>query len=326
MFQIDPLGLISLIPQELKQKALDAVVDLVADQAGKYTSDEVAANIRKLRSDTAFNRQFEKALAQATQRFIEAYQLQDEDLITAIAADKEFFQNEQIQKALLALLKRPGAYLADEREIIYQSFETVLPQRLNRERVDRAAIYLLKCLAEELWHLPEFRMIYTLQFQRITAEASREQVELQKAQLQALTHLNTGIREALLQLTDAMVQQKLLPGGETFALPAPPSRPKVYHNLPQPDYGHFIGREAELAQIYRLLRPYPHSQHAFVTIDGIGGIGKSVLALEIAHRYLRNYDRIPPEERFEAIIWTSAKQTILTADGIVTRHQVLRTL
>ncbi len=101
----------------------------------------------------------------------------------------------------------------------------------------------------------------------------------------------------------------------------------IYHNLPQPDYGRFVGRDEELAQVARILRPYPHSQHALVTIDGIGGIGKSALALEIAHRHLRNYDRTPPEERFEAIIWTSAKQLVLTADkGITPRRQVLRTL
>ena len=85
--------------------------------------------------------------------------------------------------------------------------------------------------------------------------------------------------------------------------------PQVFHNLPQPDYGRFIGREDEFQQMIRILRPYPHSQHSIVTIDGIGGIGKSALALEVAHRYLRNYDRIPADERFEAIIWTSAKQT-----------------
>jgi hypothetical protein len=87
--------------------------------------------------------------------------------------------------------------------------------------------------------------------------------------------------------------------------------PKVYHNLPQPDYGQFIGREEELAKVMRILRPYPHSQYPIVTIDGIGGIGKSALALEIAHRYLYDYGRLTPEERFDAIIWTSAKQTIL---------------
>ena len=63
-----------------------------------------------------------------------------------------------------------------------------------------------------------------------------------------------------------------------------------------------------------------------VTIDGIGGIGKSALALEIAHRYLRNYDQIPEEERFDAIIWVSAKQSVLTADGIKPRQQAFRTL
>ncbi|NUO80280.1 ATP-binding protein [candidate division KSB1 bacterium] len=99
----------------------------------------------------------------------------------------------------------------------------------------------------------------------------------------------------------------------------------IYHNLPQPDYGQFIGRENELMQVMRLLRPYPHSQHALVTIDGVGGVGKSALALEVAHRYLRDND-IPSGEKFDAIIWTSAKQTVLTAEGIVSRKQVLRTI
>jgi tetratricopeptide (TPR) repeat protein len=105
-----------------------------------------------------------------------------------------------------------------------------------------------------------------------------------------------------------------------------PSTPKVYHNLPHPDYGTFIGREEELAQVHRILRPYPHSQEHLVTIDGIGGIGKSALALETAHRYLREYEALPEEERFGAIIWTSAKSSVLTADGIAPRQQITRTL
>ena len=38
-----------------------------------------------------------------------------------------------------------------------------------------------------------------------------------------------------------------------------------------------------------------------VTIDGIGGVGKSALALEVARHYLHHYNDLPPEERFEAI-------------------------
>jgi LuxR family glucitol operon transcriptional activator len=100
----------------------------------------------------------------------------------------------------------------------------------------------------------------------------------------------------------------------------------IYHNLPQPDFGQFIGRENELAQVLRQLRPYPHSQHPIVTIDGVGGVGKSALALEVSHRYLRGSDDISFNEGFDAIIWTSAKQNVLTADGIVERKQVLRTI
>ena len=103
-------------------------------------------------------------------------------------------------------------------------------------------------------------------------------------------------------------------------------KPEVYHNLPQPDYSAFIGREGELAQVYRILRPYPHSQEHLVTIDGVGGVGKSALALEVAHRYLRDYERLPEEERFEAVIWTSAKAAVLTADGISSRPQITHTL
>ena len=101
---------------------------------------------------------------------------------------------------------------------------------------------------------------------------------------------------------------------------------RIYHNLPQPDYGKFIGREAEISKIYKILEPYPNSQHSIVTIDGIGGIGKTALALEIAIHYLLNYESIEIEHRFEAVIWTSAKSTVLTAEEIAPRRQIMRTL
>lgn len=101
---------------------------------------------------------------------------------------------------------------------------------------------------------------------------------------------------------------------------------RVLQNLPQRDCGKFIGREKEIKEIVERLRPYPHSQYHIATIYGIGGVGKSALALEIAHRYLFNYEQLPTTERFEAIIWVSAKETILTAEGIKSRPQSIRTL
>ena len=372
------INLLDFIPAELKEQARDALVDFVSAQANQHLGEEMGARLKKLHSDAPFNQKFEAGLQQAVRRFVAEYEKQDEDLVAAIAADPGFFRNPAIQQALLSMLKRPGAYLAEEQESLVQSFESVLPERKNRQRVDQAVTYLLKCLAEELWHLPELQPIYTLQFQRMTAEATRQQVELQKAQLQALTELNSGVRESLVRLTDALLEER---SGQRAALPQPglqnaleqsrralavleeqaagytsltmpahlqleledkrqevagleqrllfsdeSERRKVYHNLPQPDYGRFVGRKEEIKQIYSILRPYPHSQSHLVTIDGIGGIGKSSLALEMAWRYVQNYDRISVEERFDAIIWTSAKRNVLTASGITNRNQAIRSI
>ena len=317
------LDILNLIPKSLQQEIVDGLVDVLSKQAEKVLGDQFADKIKKLRSDAGFVQAFQAGLRRAADRFVQEYQEEDEDLMRAIAADEGFFKNRQVQQALLAIIRKPGAYLADERETVLQSFESVLPERRNRQQVDRAVTAFLTYLAEEVWALPELQGVYALQFQRMTAEAIRQQVALQKAQLQATAGLSADFREALIQLTGALAQQRLLAGNQPPALPAPP---KVYHNLPQPDYGTFIGREEELAQVHRILRPYPHSQHALVTIDGIGGIGKSTLALEVAHHYRREYDRLPPEERFDAIVWTCAKTSVLTADGIKPRQQITRTL
>ncbi len=96
---------------------------------------------------------------------------------------------------------------------------------------------------------------------------------------------------------------------------------RVYHNLPQPDYERFIGRKTELKKIRGLL--LQESRHFVITIDGIGGIGKSALALEVAQSYLRYHRRMPKNERFQAIVWATAKLRMLTSERIVYRSQSL---
>ena len=56
--------------------------------------------------------------------------------------------------------------------------------------------------------------------------------------------------------------------------------PEERHNLPAP-VSSFVGREAELADIDRLLRT-----GRFLTLSGVGGVGKTRLALEAARRVL----------------------------------------
>jgi hypothetical protein len=315
------LEIFKLIPDSLKQQIRDALVDTLVDQAKGLISGEFKAKIESLRTDAAFRKAYETGLEQAVIRFVSEYEFEDEDLVKAIAQDEDLFHNKEVQKALLQIIRRPGVFLAKEYAQLGEPFLSVLPERKNRERVNRAVTYLLKCLAEELWHLPELRAIYELQFHRMTAEAVREQVAIEKEQLAVLTSLDEGIRKALLQLTERLAELKLPPNESK---PTAISYLPVYHNLPQPDYSDFIGRHKEVQRLQALLAP--DNRTWLISIDGIGGIGKTALAIEVAYHYLHHYYEIPARERFEAIVWTSAKNTVLTDERLLPRNQSLRTL
>ncbi|MEP7137592.1 MAG: tetratricopeptide repeat protein [Chloroflexota bacterium] len=76
-------------------------------------------------------------------------------------------------------------------------------------------------------------------------------------------------------------------------------------NLPRRPY--FVGRENELSAVLQSLQP--NSRTFIIGIEGIGGVGKSALAIELSHRCIE-------AELFESVIWISAKESILTLHGI----------
>jgi NB-ARC domain len=306
------MSILSFIPDEVKQKLLDTVVGVLVQQAERHGGDKLAATIGRLSSQSAFNEAFISAMERAVARFITEYSDRDEDLVNAILADNTFWQSKEIQQALISLISRPGAWLVDQQATVLQHFTIVLPGRRNRERVDQAVVFFLNCIVEELWTLPgakEIRTIYGLQFQKIASEAARQQVALMEAQLQATTQLDSTIRQALLQLATTLEQRLLTSHTPQIALPGP----RLYHNLPYPDYAHFIGRQAELSWLHQRLSSHERAWQLVIT--GIGGVGKSTLALVIAHRYRQRYEELSPQERFDAIIWISAKEEILTVQG-----------
>jgi len=69
----------------------------------------------------------------------------------------------------------------------------------------------------------------------------------------------------------------------------------------------FVGRKAEIATCLAALAPEERGWG--VAIDGIGGIGKTSLALEVAHRTRQ-------QARFDAYLFVSAKTTWLSPDGV----------
>nr|WP_277877714.1 NB-ARC domain-containing protein [Coleofasciculus sp. FACHB-125] len=94
-----------------------------------------------------------------------------------------------------------------------------------------------------------------------------------------------------------------------------------YHNLPPRDYTTLVGREAEVKRLLEWLsfeHPTPR-----IALEGMGGMGKTTLLLDVAHYCLQASQDAP---RFESIIFTSAKTQQLTACRILMHFRQERTL
>jgi LuxR family glucitol operon transcriptional activator len=110
---------------------------------------------------------------------------------------------------------------------------------------------------------------------------------------------------------------------DSQATPALSISPRhVLHNLPH--RSDFIGREKEKRQVHEALK----SRSYIITIDGIGGIGKTSLALEVLHECLaasqNSKSSTNGAQKFDAFIWTSAKDRELTINDVL--DTIARTL
>ncbi|MEH1854483.1 MAG: ATP-binding protein, partial [Nostoc sp.] len=105
---------------------------------------------------------------------------------------------------------------------------------------------------------------------------------------------------------------------EPLSIPslAPPRR--LRHNLPAASCTSFIGRQEEITRLLELLSPR-HAAH-LISVDGIGGVGKTTLVLEAAYRCLYasyNNEAFLGVPTFDVIIFTSAKQHYLMPFGLL---------
>lgn len=236
------MEILDFLPDNLRQQLRDSAVEFLADYAEKIVGEKTAKTIRLLSSQAEFNKSFDYAMETAVKRFIAEYTIQDEDLVEAIIKDTTFWKHKDVQQTLMILIRRPGSWLANEQGIVLQHFSNVLPNRVNRERVNKAVNSLLGYIVEEIWTLPgvsEIREIYSLQFQKIGVDIAKQQTALLEAQLRATTQMSIDVRQALLQLATAL---------ETRLITAPSLQPALrrtlpYQNLPQPDYTTFVGRQ-----------------------------------------------------------------------------------
>lgn len=125
---------------------------------------------------------------------------------------------------------------------------------------------------------------------------------------------------AVAQYLEQRRERRQKPPESPISTPTQP-RPPVPNNLPP--RSEFIGREQEENRLLEALA----SRSPLVCIDGIGGIGKTSLALEVAYRCLAASTNHAPGtdiSTFEGFVWTSAKDRELKLNDIL--DAVARTL
>ncbi len=76
-----------------------------------------------------------------------------------------------------------------------------------------------------------------------------------------------------------------------FTPPAPPTPPVLWGGVP-PRNSNFTGREALLDEIYESLDQYMQSALLPQPLHGLGGVGKSQMAVEFAYRYQFGYQLV----------------------------------
>ena len=89
--------------------------------------------------------------------------------------------------------------------------------------------------------------------------------------------------------------------------------PKTTAELPPAEYGKLVGRHRELRRIRRCLRGQQDRPVAMIT--GLGGIGKTAIAYELARRYLRR-------RSYDHIVWSGAKLTKLRGEHVIATGRV----
>jgi len=292
------------------------MTEFLSNLLGQMLGEVLGESLDAIFDRRALERALSAAVVQAEQRFAREYRLQDADLVDALTTQTRFADLPSVRAALRELLTRPFHDTAAPIEQLRRSFDDVLPKRIDRARVDAAMAAFLNYLGREVLYIPQLREVYGLAFQKMTAESS---------------HRIAASADALAQHLE-LLRGEFVPARPALPAPTPPvallppARPRPWHNLPQRSYTRFVGRQAELEHLRRLLLPHPRSRHFVITLDGIGGVGKSALALELAYGYRDGYVDLPADERFEAIVWASAKRTLLTAGGIQQRQQTFNTL
>ena len=157
MNAIDPTG---WIPDHIKQQFFDHQMSVLAEYAEKAGRTNASERLKRLRLDASFQEAVDQGLSEATARFVRDYRGEYEELAQAIESQDAFWKAENVRQSILNIIMRPGVDLPEDRKILTRSFAGLLHRRVNRERLNPAVGFYLRCVAESLWYLEPIGQVY----------------------------------------------------------------------------------------------------------------------------------------------------------------------
>jgi GTPase SAR1 family protein len=263
------------------------IVDILVTLVEGVIGDKITGT----RDRRASAKRVREHIETAIERFRRDYGRVDVEMVTVLLDQAPVLDSSGPQAALRDLVLRPARSDPEATARFIAAVAKAQPG-LPSDRLEPALQSLISCVQEELQHLPELASAYAIALQRDTIKG-------------------------LERVADALERG-------TVSVEQPATGPR--HNVPNRTFADFVGRTAELDQLRKVLRPYPESRYFTAVVDGIGGVGKTSLVNQLAHEYIERHDKLREQERFDAIVWVSAKRDMLTASGIVQRPFELRGL
>lgn len=224
------------------------------------------------------------------------------------AAALELFQGEFLEGFYLEASRAYEEWQAAERERLHNEALSAMQQLIQLAstsgEIDQAIAYSHRLLGLEPLHEPALRQLMQL----LARNGQRSAALTQFSRFRALLGKDLGIepdaatRDLAIQIEAGLV----LPVRAPLPISAGPHTDRLFPALPQPA-SPLVGRQGELDELARMLA---NPECRLLTLLGPGGIGKTRLALELAHDL---NDRFSYGACFVSLAGVSQTQQILPA-------------